>query len=58
MQTYVPLVITVKLFKTLIDQLMSPDMIQKDGHRSIKTVDAAVGYQDPQRGKKFISVIN
>ena len=26
----------------------------KDGHRSIKTVDAAEGYQNPQSGKKFI----
>ena len=30
----------------------------KDGHRSAKTVDAAVGYQDPQSGQKFILVIN
>ena len=30
----------------------------KDGHRSAKTGDAAVGYQDPQSGQKFISVIN
>ena len=26
----------------------------KDGHRSAKIVDAAVGYQDPQSGQKFI----
>ena len=26
----------------------------KDGHRSTKTVDAAVGYQDPQKEQKFI----
>ena len=25
----------------------------KDGHRSTKTVDAAVGYQNPQSGKKL-----
>ena len=30
----------------------------KDVHRSAKTVDAAVGYQDPQSGQKFISMIN
>ena len=30
----------------------------KDGHKSAKTVDAAVGYQDPQSGQKFILVIN
>ena len=30
----------------------------KDGHRSAKTVDAAVGYQDPQSGQKFILMIN
>ena len=28
-----------------------------DGHRSAKTVDAAVGYQDPQNGQKFILMI-
>ena len=32
-------------------------MIQKS-HRSAKTVDAAVGYQDPKSGQKFISMIN
>ena len=31
---------------------------QKDGHRSAKTVDAAVGYRDPQSGQKFILMIN
>ena len=30
----------------------------KDGHKSAKTVDAAVGYQDPQSGKKVILMIN
>ena len=30
----------------------------KDGHRSAKTVDATVGYQDPQSGQKFILMIN
>ena len=30
----------------------------KDGHRSTKTVDAAVGYQDQQSGQKFILMIN
>ena len=30
----------------------------KDGHRSAKTVDAAVGYQDPQSGHEFILMIN
>ena len=30
----------------------------KDGHRSTKTVNTAVGYQDPQRGQKFILMIN
>ena len=30
----------------------------KDGHRSAKTVDATVGYQDQQSAKKFILVIN
>ena len=30
----------------------------KDGHRSAKTVDAIVGYQDPQSGQKFILMIN
>ena len=30
----------------------------KDCHRSAKTVDATVGYQDPQIGQKFILVIN
>ena len=29
-----------------------------DGHRNAKTVNAAVGYQDPQSGWKFILVIN
>ena len=31
---------------------------QKDGHKSAKTVDALVGYQDPQSGQMFILVIN
>ena len=30
----------------------------KDGHRSVKTVDDTVGYQDLQRGQKFILMIN
>ena len=30
----------------------------KDGHRSDETVDAAVGYQNPQSGQKFILIIN
>ena len=30
----------------------------KDGHRCSKTVNAAVGYQDPQSGQKFILMIN
>ena len=30
----------------------------KDGHRSAKTVDATVGYQDPQSGQVFILMIN
>ena len=30
----------------------------KDGHRSTKTVDAAVGYQDVQSGQKFILMMN
>ena len=30
----------------------------KDGHRSAKTVDATLGYQDPWSGQKFILVIN
>ena len=30
----------------------------KHGHRSTKTVDAAVGYQDPQSGQKPILMIN
>ena len=30
----------------------------KGGHRSAKTVDAMVGYQDPQSGQKFILTIN
>ena len=30
----------------------------KDGHRSAKTVDATVGYQDPQSRKKFILMIS
>ena len=29
-----------------------------DGHRSAKTVDTAVGHQDPQSGHKFIIMIN
>ena len=42
---------------TIIDQLMSPVMTQ-NGHRSAKTVDVAVGYQDQQSGQKFILIIN
>ena len=30
----------------------------KDGHRSAKTVNAAVGYQDPHSRQKFILMIN
>ena len=30
----------------------------KGGHRSAKTVDAAVGYQDPQSSQKFILIMN
>ena len=30
----------------------------KDGHRSFKTVDATVSYQDTQSGQKFILMIN
>ena len=30
----------------------------KDGHRSAKTVDATVGYQDLQSGQKFILMMN
>ena len=30
----------------------------KNGHRSTKTIDAAVGNQDPQSGQKFILMIN
>ena len=30
----------------------------KDDYRSAKTVDAAVGFQDPQSGQKFILTIN
>ena len=30
----------------------------KDDHRSAKTVDVTVGYQDPQSGQKFILMIN
>ena len=30
----------------------------KDGHRSAKTVDATVGYQDLQSGQKFILMIS
>ena len=30
----------------------------KDGHRSVKTVDATVGYTDPQSGQMFILMIN
>ena len=30
----------------------------KDGHRNAKTVDAAIGYQDPQSGMKFNLMIN
>ena len=29
----------------------------KDGHKSAKTVDTKVGYQDPQNGQKFILMI-
>ena len=29
----------------------------KDGHRSAKTIDATVGYKDPQSGEKFILMI-
>ena len=31
---------------------------QKDGHRSVKTVDATVDYQDPKSGQNFILMIN
>ena len=30
----------------------------KDGHSSAKTVDAAVGHQEPQSGQKFILMKN
>ena len=30
----------------------------KDSHKSAKTVDATIGYQDPQSGQKFILMIN
>ena len=30
----------------------------KDGHKSAKTVDATVGYQDPQSSQRFILMIN
>ena len=30
----------------------------KDGHRSVKIVDSAVGNHDPQSGQKFILMIN
>ena len=30
----------------------------KDGHKSAKTVDVTVGYQDPQSEQKFILMIN
>ena len=30
----------------------------KLGYRSAKTVDATVGYQDPQSGQRFILMIN
>ena len=30
----------------------------KDGHRSAKTVDATLGYQDPQSGQKNILMMN
>ena len=30
----------------------------KDGHRSTKTVDATVGYQDPNSSQKFILMID
>ena len=36
---------------------MSTVMIQ-NGHRSAKTVDAIVGYQDSQSGQKFILMMN
>ena len=31
--------------------------IPKDGHRSTKTVDATVGYQDPQSRQEYILMI-
>ena len=40
---------------TIIDQLIATVMIQK---MDTKTVDAAVGYQDPQSEQKFILMIN
>jgi len=33
-------------------------MHPKDGHRSAKTVDATVRYQEPQSGQKFILMID
>ena len=30
----------------------------KDGNRSANTVDATVGYKDPQKGQKFMLVMN
>ena len=47
----------VYLFTTKIDNnVYSYD--PNDGHRSAKTDDAAVGYQDPQSGQTFILMIN
>ena len=43
---------------TKLDQLMFTVMIQKMTTEVAKTVDAAVDYQDPQSGQKFILVIN
>ena len=38
------------------DRLVNIDSYNpKDGHRSAKTVDAAVGYQDPQSGWRLLS---
>ena len=42
---------------TIIDQLMS-SCNPKDGHRSAKTVDTTVGFQDPQSGQKLILMMN
>ena len=43
---------------TIIGLLTSTVVIQKDGHRSAKTVNDAVGYQDPQSCQRFILMIN